>query len=426
MAAGPKACPPAWPVALLAALLFLPSKVSADMLDVLDALSEFRKPNMRIGLMELHPYYTYSETYDSNIYLVPADHVAGFTVGGGVQSSWIHENDAGLRAQMPFSQTGKLDLGYDGDYRAYSAAPSANNAFRQKADGAYTYRDTYLRAGIADTYLNTVDPAFSELIERQHRWENTVAANAEYGPEGGFLFAGVDAFHRIDKYLDPELAFDLNNYEEQFGFKAGYWLAPKTRVYAAYHRDIIHYTAGRDASSMGHLADFGIEGVIAPKISGQIQTGLEYREYDFDPLNPEITRVTRNWRVGISLTYRPQERTTVTLDLRRGLEESTFLPNRFYIATLAAIALEHKLPWKFTIGTSLSYGINKYPEAAPLDGSVRSRRDDLYSEEIHFRYDLQDWLYTTLSYQHRDRFSSFASTFNYDDDITTVSLGIRF
>src|SRR6185503_11492065 len=133
--------------------------------------------------------------------------------------------------------------------RVYSKQPSANNNLSQKLDGAYSYRGGLIRAGVADAYLNTTDPAFSELVRREQRWQNVLAANAEYGHEGGALFVGIDASQKTDKYLSPALAAVLNGYDQLFGLKAGYWVQPKTRFYSAYHREIIHYSAGRAAHS---------------------------------------------------------------------------------------------------------------------------------------------------------------------------------
>jgi hypothetical protein len=38
---------------------------------MMQAMSDFKKPNIKWGLLEIHPYYKFAETYDSNIYLVP-------------------------------------------------------------------------------------------------------------------------------------------------------------------------------------------------------------------------------------------------------------------------------------------------------------------------------------------------------------------
>ena len=390
-----------------------------------DAISDFQKPNMHLGPAEIHPYYQFSELYDDNIYLVPDDKPGGVFVGGGKRGSWIHDNDAGLRATLPISPSNKLDLGYDGDYKAYTQQPSANNAFSQKADGSYAYRGEAVRAGVADTYINTVDPAFSELIQRTHRWQNTGSANAEYGAPGGAGFVGIDGFQKTDKYLDPALAAVLNRYEDQAGVKVGYWVQPQTRAYAAYHRDIIHFTAGRADNNKSHLADVGVEGTIAPKLSGQIQTGFGYRHYDFTAALPSSRRDVRYWEIASKVVYKPLERTTGVLEVSRNLQESTFLPNRYYYSTSATAGLEHKFPSKFSAGASLSFGVDQYPEGVTIGTQTKNRRDNLYTQEVHLRYDIQEWLYTGVSFMHRNRVSNFSDTFNYDDDVTSLSLGVR-
>lgn len=390
-----------------------------------DFLDDLGRPRLRWGIGELHPFYRFDGSYDSNIYLVPDDKPGVVTVGGGKRGSWIASNEAGMTSRWAAAPGHTLDLGGGVKDKTYSEAPSANNSFGYNGDAVYDYKGGYFHGGLSDNYLNTVDPAFSELVAREQRWQNVVAGHFEYAPEGGALFAGLDGAQRVDKYLDPTVASELNRYSQLAGVKLGYQVQPQTRVYSSYHREIIHYTDGRTADSKAHLVDFGIEGVISPLITGHIQTGAQFRQYDFDPANPGLTNYTRNWQVSTQLDYRPLNRTNILLTVSRMLAESSFLPNRFYISNLVALTAEHRLPVNVTVGCNLSYGVDKYPDAATVNGVTRIRRDDLYLAEIHVRYDIQDWLFVGGSYQNRSRFSTFADAFNYRDDITTFSVGLK-
>jgi hypothetical protein len=59
------------------------------------------RPGIKLGAMEVHPFYRFTETYDSNIYLVPRNKAGGVIVGGGVVGSLITQNKAGFKASLP-------------------------------------------------------------------------------------------------------------------------------------------------------------------------------------------------------------------------------------------------------------------------------------------------------------------------------------
>ncbi|MDE2237218.1 MAG: outer membrane beta-barrel protein [Elusimicrobia bacterium] len=400
-----------------------------------DALDSFQKPNMHYGPVDVHPYLRYTETYDSNIFLQPDSHVAGQNANnntaGPVLGSWINTLGLGFTSSVALAEMHKLDLAYDLAYKAYTKDPSNNNTVNQDAGVLYTYTGPMGMSGHArDSYMNTVDPATSEQVKRTPRWENMLGVDGQYAPEGGMLSFGVDAGQTTDKYVsDPVLGAQLNRYAQLFGFKVGYQVMPKTRAYVAYHRQLTHFTAHPGATSKdnkAHLVDFGVEGRIAPKLTGQIQTGLQYRQYD-EAAFAGASKTTRNWMIATKLTYKPIERTMIDLNLSRALVDSTFGNSQFYIATSAMLDVKHQLPYKLTAGVNLGLESDKYAQSAVINGASVQRRDDIDQIGASLDYNIQEWLKAGLSYAYRTRFSKDASEqFNYTDSITSVSLGVTF
>jgi len=398
-------------------------------------LSQYKKPNLHWGQMELHPYYALSETYDSNIYLVPPDQPApNGQVGGGVRSSWITKNNLGLEGKLPIHRLHTLTYGYDFEAQNYSTQPDINDTINQRVHADYAYAGAYgvtFRTG--DQYINTTDQAFSELIQRNRRWANHLYSSVDYAPERTRLTAGADISDTMNKYLDPAFAQQLNRYNLLFGANVGYRLQPKTRAYLAYHREIIHYTVDRelpnqDKNNKSHHFDAGLTGVIAPKVEGRVQGGLIYREYDEAPIGG-TTRITHNFGVDTTLVYRPQDRTTVTLDLSRRLEESIDGANRFFIANELTLDIKHKLPRKFSVGGMAAMAVDKYSESqvTTAAGTAQgSRRDDIYQIGAWISYDIQEWLVVGLSDIYRERNSTFTAQFNYEDQQTALSLALKF
>lgn len=430
---------------LLLAAALLPSVAVPASAGVWDSISQFKKPNMKLGRLAIHPYLKLSEMYDSNIFLQPKSHVAGNNANGNqagpVLGSWIHATNAGAKLDLPVADMHRFALGYDFSYLAYSKDPRTNNAVHQTADIAYKYKGPFgLAGGLVDRYMNTTDPATTELVRRNKRWQNAAAGFLEYAPEGGVLFAGVDFGHTTHKYIGhPDavtlnLPLLLNRYEQSAGVKGGYMLAPKTRLYAAYHRQIIHYTVKRPSptkNNKSHLFDVGVEGNIAPKLTGKIEAGFAYRRYDDENSAAGVnirSRIYRTWAVATKLAYKPLERTTVNLALSRGLQEATFANNRFYASSSANLSATHKLPYKLTAGVNGGVTIDKYPEATTpaLGGLTRNRRDDSYQEGASLDYDIQEWLRTGVSYLHRHKHSVFTEQFNYNDHQTMASVAVTF
>ena len=408
----------------------------------MDSISQFKKPNLKWGLLSLNPYYGIGGTYDTNIFLQPTSHVKGQTANnnkaGPVLGSWITDNNFGLKTALPLSAMHSVLLDYDFLWHDYVKDPAINNAVDQTLSAAYNYRGPKgLSGSITDGYTNTTDPATSELIARQQRWQNTVSVQGEYAPEGGNLFAGIDAYDTRDKYVSNASSIRtlLDRYTEALGAKAGWRLSPATRIYASYHRQVIHYTVhqANPKDNMANLVDFGVEGRIAPKLTGQIQSGVQFRNYaSANPGFDGAAKNTANWTVGINLTYTPLERTSIDLLLSRSLQESTFAPSQYYVANNVGLSLKHKFPRKLTAMLNAGMEIDQYPGFTPASGTNNiggpsgKRRDDIYQVGPGMDYDIQEWLRASASYLYRTRFSVFSEQFSYQDQQTTVKLSVLF
>ncbi|MDD5304792.1 MAG: outer membrane beta-barrel protein, partial [Elusimicrobia bacterium] len=398
----------------------------------LDWLTQYKKPNIHYGQLALHPYYQFTEVYDSNIYLVPRDRPNNVVVGGGVRGSWITKNELALEAVLPWRKLHTLAAGYDFESNSYATDARANDTINQNAHLDYAYTGAYgLTFKAGDRYLNTTDQAFSQLVDRDRRWANEFYASADYNPENGYLAGGVDAGHTVDKYLGPAIGRQLNRYSQRAGFNVGYKVQPKTKLYVSYHRSLTHYTVHRelpdqDKDSKSHDLGVGLSGVIAPKITGQVEGGLTYREYDEAPIGAE-TRLTRNFTVATNVVYKPTDRTDAVLALTRGLQESISAANRFYISNYARLDVRHKFPRKFSAGVNLAFGLDKYPDSQTVaGGATGSRRDDIYQGGAWVTYDIQAWLTTGLSYVFRERDSTFSDEFNYQDQQTAWNAALKF
>jgi hypothetical protein len=397
----------------------------------LDWLTQYKKPNIHYGQLALHPYYQLTEAYDSNIYLVPRD-TPTRTVGGGVRGSWITKNELALEAVLPWRTLHNLAAGYDFEAQNYSTQHELNDTINQAAHLDYAYKGAYgVTFKTGDQYVNTTDQAFSELVERNRRWSNRVYGELDYNPENGYMAGGVDVSHTANKYLAPTIGRQLNRYSQSAGFNVGYKIQPKTKLYASYHRTITHYTVHRelpdqDRNSKAHDFGLGLTGVLAPKITGQVEGGMTYRQYDEAPIGG-TTRLTRNFTVATHVVYKHSERTDVVFAASRNLVESINSASRFYISNNLSLDWKHKLPRKFSVGLNAAFGLDKYPDSQTVaGGATGNRRDDIYQGGAWLEYDIQQWLSTGVSYVFRERNSTFSGEFNYQDMQTAWNLALKF
>ncbi|MDE2293786.1 MAG: hypothetical protein KGL53_17145, partial [Elusimicrobia bacterium] len=104
---------------------------------MLGAVSQYKQGNIRFGNLELHPTAGVSQSYDSNIYLVPKDEPNGVHQGGGVRSAWITRASAGLGFKLPVTAIHSFDGMYDFANNDYSKQGKTNNYIEQSAGLGY-------------------------------------------------------------------------------------------------------------------------------------------------------------------------------------------------------------------------------------------------------------------------------------------------
>lgn len=395
--------------------------------------------NLMLGPVKLDPTYGFQTSYEDNIYRVPRDINHTAVSGGGVRGSWIFDNDLGLKAEAPLSENQKVKAGYDADFQNYKTQPSANNAVNQTATGDYAFKGSKTNAAAFDHYVNTHDPQFNpngtvingSLVTREARWQNTAGGSAEYYL-GDKFFAGVDGADSVNRYLDrsggaSSLANLLDTSIVTFGAKGGYQLAPKTRVFAAVHRVLTHYTEHTRADNHRDVsADFGVEGDLTAKLKGLVQTGFVYERYDLDAANPNRQTVGRHWSFLTQLDYQPTEKDELALMLNRATLDAATFGARYYVTSGASLNYNHKLGEKLTVGALAGVQQDRYSEDFATGNVNKTRRDDTYNVGLKTDYQAYQWLKVGASYTNTDRYSTFSREFSYRDNITAVNARVTF
>lgn len=409
-----------------------------SVLAVLLAVVPASAGNIKLGGVSINPYYGLEARYEDNIYRVPKNINNHAVAGGGVRGSWIMSNNLGLKLEAPIGEMHKVKAMYDVTFENYKVQPRANNAINQKVGVGYEFKGSKLGAKLSDDYVNTQDPAFNpngtvvngSLVQRERRWQNTLAGEAEYTLADKF-FAGVDAQTDRKQYLNrsggaASLANTLNTSEQTFGVKGGYKVAPKTKVFVAVHRTLLHYTEEtRQDNHRDWDVDFGIDGKLAPKLKGLVQAGFNYVQFDKDGANPTRARISRHFQTLVKLDYAVTEKGTFILAANRATNDSSTTGSRYFVTAGANLAYNHKFG-KLGAGVNGGVQIDRYSDDITQGTETKTRRDDNYTLGAKTDYKIKDWASVGASYTHNARFSTFSRQFNYRDNITALNAKLSF
>lgn len=413
--------------------------IQAQVLSTFGSLGDPRsEPPLQYGGLTVEPYYNLTETYDSNIYLAPSGGTPGAVAPE--RASWIMDNNLGFKAAYDYSPRHQFKLAYDftmlryqGDGGDAQVDPGVNNAVDQALGARYAYDGPAgVSAKLGDDYLNTTDPADTELTARAKRWENVVGGQVEYSPaQQGFV--SLDAEHQIDRYIadNAVLRALLDRIEDTIGGRVGWYVEPKTKVFAAYHLQVMHFTdddpAATGSPARDNRADVigvGVEGSVLPKLNAQVQTGYTYTRFAAAAQNTG-TSVSRIWSFSGSLDYKPLEKTDVTLTINRGLVPAVLGGNQYYLATSAGLSFVHRLPSDFSVLANGSVERDEYGSPISIGGQSGTA---LYGNAslagVGAAYDFSDWARVAVNYLYIARFSNF-SAYDYVDHRTSISLTLR-
>ncbi|NNN05491.1 MAG: outer membrane beta-barrel protein [Elusimicrobia bacterium] len=414
--------------------------LQAAVLGGVDSLNDARKsPRLKFGGLTLQTYYNATETYDTNIFLAPTGGTPGALAP--VRDSWIMDNNFGFKSTYDISPRHKLDLAYDftslsyqGNGGSSQADPNANNAIDQALSAGYTYTGPNgITAKLRDNYINTTDPADTELIQRFHRWENMVGGEMEYSPSHT-AFVSVDAESQNDRYItnDPQIRALLDRVTETIGGRVGWYVAPKTKVFVAYHAQDMHFTDYTPALAGGPARDnhsdtvsVGVEGKIAPKLTARAETGYTYTSFDA-PAQGTNSSISRIWSFDGGLFYKPWEKTNVDLTANRGLVPAVLGANQFYVATSGGLSITHRFPWNFTLGANGSIERDDYQSPISINGATSNVfYGNAYLGGVVASYDITSYASLTANEMYISRFSDFAA-YDYIDHRTSVTLTVRY
>ncbi|MDT8286798.1 MAG: outer membrane beta-barrel protein [Elusimicrobiales bacterium] len=376
--------------------------------------------NIRFGNLEINPFVSVEESYDSNIYLEM----------DAKNSSMINRTGVGVDLMHKLGSRIDLTGGYTLELLSYDESPSTNNAAHNLANlGVKVRLPKKMSLTVQDKYADTTDQATTQETDRAERIQNDAKVRFEAPIRGKFGFA-LEAAHTYHNYIKVE---SLDREELIGGADITYQLKPKTQAMLSYRYGEMDYNKDTSSAindypdSTYHNIDVGMVGRIAPKLTGTVKAGVQLREYDKAP----AATVDKNITTGgysAQLLWKAVPRTDIMLYARRANVETRYDNSRFYTTTLTDLSFSREVrKVKLTLGAS--YEFVEYAENTSATGIQREDRN--IGARLAAAYNIQNWLKAGLSFNHKARLSNEANTatgveFGYRDNIIAGSLKAMF
>jgi hypothetical protein len=381
---------------LIAAMMLMPAAAGAQQ-------------NLKLGNLEINPFLSTQESYDSNIYLTR----------DAAKSALINRSVIGVNLVENLGSRYDLKGGYNMELLGYSRETQINDAVHHNADLGFKGKmPKGITVTVDDKWKQTTDQATSQTVERAQRVENTMGFNLNAPLRGKFGFALV-AQHVYNNYFDPAYA-TLDREEVQVGANLEYKWQPKTKLFVSYRHGILNYQVGYANDATFDNVEVGATGQIAPKVQGTVTAGAQMRKYDEDLNDAKDDANTAQYSA--QAVWKPVEKTDVTLFAKRGNVETNYGDARFYTSTLTDLSVS-RMVRKFKVTVGLSYEDVRYSDKRnTLSATELVRKDENANARLLVDYNIQKWLTANFGYSYKDRSSNF-DQFEYKDNV--VSLGLK-
>jgi hypothetical protein len=272
---------------------------------------------------------------------------------------------------------------------------------------------------LRDDFARTSDPPGTELTGRILSTTNVLKPEAEYRLTQKFSL-GLNYAWTDVRFDDRAIGALIDRDEHRVGASVFMKVVPKGDVFFNYTYGRVVFTTATDRDYTDHLIAVGLRGDLTSKLSSTLRIGYEIR----DPDSSGQASFSGLF-FGGDITYRPTERTTITLATQRSPQESTFGTDAFYVTTNGTLSVTQQLLTKLSVTARLGGGLNDYTTKQTADGRTAFRQDTFLLAGVQADYDIQPWLRTGVEYARTSRDSNFPS-FRFVDERISGRVTLQF
>lgn len=357
--------------------------------------------------LKVSPFFSQRVEYESNVFQVPSHS----------KDDIIFKMIPGFLADYTFGPH-SLSAGYRAEILRYLDLTSQDTVHHI---GVGQLRLDFPRTllNLRDDFVRTSDPPGTELTGRILSSTNVLKPDAEY--RWTPTFSSGLSYSWAHVRFDDRFIADLIDRDEHLAGASVFWkVVPKGDLLFNYTYGRVIFTTATDRDYTDHIITVGLRGDITAKLSSSFRVGYLIRTPD----SSSQTGFSGLFLAG-DTTYRPTERTTITLVTQRTTQESTFGTGAFYVTSNAFLSATQQFLPKLSVTARLGGGINDYSTKQSADGKTDFRSDNFLLAGAQVDYDIQPWLRVGLEYQRTSRDSNFPS-FRFVDDRVTVRGTVQF
>jgi Putative beta-barrel porin 2 len=357
--------------------------------------------------LKLSPFLSERVEYESNVFQVPSHS----------KDDIIFKTIPGFLADYTFGSH-SLSAGYRAEILRYLDLTNQDTV-HHIAVGQLRLDFPRTLLNLKDDFTRTSDPPGTELTGRILSTTNVLKPEGEYRLTPSFSTGLNYAWTRV-RFDDRAIATLIDRDEHLIGASVFWKVVPKGDLFLNYSYGWSSFTESSDRDFTSHSVTVGLRGDITSKLSSGFRVGYTWEE---------ATRSNQESFSGLTLggdwTYKPTERTTITLSTLRARQESTFGTTVFYVTNSGTLAVSHQLLPKLSVSARIGGGLNDYSRKETADGKTDFRHDSFIVAGAQVEYDIQPWLRLGLEYLRTSRDSNFPS-FRFVDDRITGRVTVQF
>jgi hypothetical protein len=405
---------PAWAIATLVAACLPLAGSPASALNL----------NEWIPGLTLSPFFSERVEYETNVFQVPT----------GAKSDVISRSIPGIVGDYTVGPL-SLGAGYRAEILRYLDLTSQDTV-HHIAVGQVRLDLPRLQLSLRDDFAITSDPPGTELTGRIKSTTNTLAPTAEYRLTERFS-TGLNATWTHQSFeggsssgqtgsdtavaAEQQAVKQLDRDEYLFGATVFWKFRPKADLRLDYGYGIKTFSNDSVRDVTRQVLTVGLRGDVTSKLQSTFRIGIEDRQPDSDKVKGYTGFVT-----GGGWLYQPTERTKISLETERSVQESVFANAVYYIANSGSLSVEQVLFTPKLLGTvALGLGENVYPTKATINNQTKYRQDLLTGARTGLVYTIQPWLRASIEYGYQKRRSNFKD-FDFEDQKVSGRITAQF
>lgn len=356
-------------------------------------------PGLSFGDPAVSASVRLKQVYDSNILLEPE-----------AESDFITIVTPEVKLEWPSGQS-DFNLSYSPSRLQYWDNTEENATYHIFSALADLKVSRDWQVLLQDSFMQTTEPATTELTVRQERIRNDGSIIGRWEVNRTSFDLGYN--NVINNYEDFNV---LDRREDIFSFAGRYRYWPEASVFLQYEYSRLNYKGDDRSDGDYNQVWGGIEGKLSWEVIGSVKAGYQWRDYE-QKLRDDFSGGVLYADLLRELTWM----TTMSAFLSRRVEESSFVDNNYFLLNSGGLSLSHKFNEKLSLLLNGSYQVNKYSTEVELT----KREDKIFQGGTGLRYKVNKTVSTGLSYYFQDRASNL-DDFNYTDHRMEAEAVVEF